>query len=155
MNELNGREKFLELLDGVDSSCQFYFIGTTNKPESLDPAILNRPSRIDNIVIVSPPKAHERLKYFTTFFTKWKEEDLKILADNTDGFSFAYLKNTAIEYIYERDKDVCDLEFLEKIIERQTKHMKDNADALSDAVNDKVDNGFGFKTGGTRFKRFR
>ncbi|MDD4307499.1 MAG: AAA family ATPase [Thermoplasmata archaeon] len=46
-------------LDGMDHSAGIILVGTTNKPEMVDPALL-RPGRFDKIIYVPPPDFEER-----------------------------------------------------------------------------------------------
>ena len=46
-------------LDGMDHSAGIILVGTTNKPEMVDPALL-RPGRFDKIIYVPPPDIEER-----------------------------------------------------------------------------------------------
>jgi SpoVK/Ycf46/Vps4 family AAA+-type ATPase len=46
-------------LDGMDHSAGIILVGTTNKPEMVDPALL-RPGRFDKIIYVPPPDMEER-----------------------------------------------------------------------------------------------
>ena len=47
-------------LDGMDQSSGIILVGTTNKPEMIDPALL-RPGRFDKIIYVPPPDINERV----------------------------------------------------------------------------------------------
>jgi AAA+ superfamily predicted ATPase len=73
-------------------------LATTNHPEKLDAAILERPSRFDRKYHFSLPAQSERLSYVE----KWNadlqselrvsSETASVLVEKTEGFSFAYLK---------------------------------------------------------------
>lgn len=73
-------------------------LATTNHPERLDPAILDRPSRFDRRYHFELPAEAER----RTFIASWNgalQEEMRLsdaaaqaLAGLTDDFSFAYLK---------------------------------------------------------------
>lgn len=83
-------------------------IATTNHPERIDDAILNRPSRFDVKYDFALPAALLRVEYILKWIQKtqqlvenapWRvifEEDVSALAqavaDKTDGWSFAFLK---------------------------------------------------------------
>ena len=73
-------------------------LATTNHPERLDPAILNRPSRFDRKYHFELPAPPERAAYIG-IWNRDLEPDLRLSASGieaavavTDGFSFAYLK---------------------------------------------------------------
>ncbi|HEX6731604.1 MAG TPA: ATP-binding protein [Pyrinomonadaceae bacterium] len=92
------RAFLLNELDGFDSNTGVVVLATTNHPEKLDSAILNRPSRFDRKYYFHPPGEEERRVYIE----KWNEQlevELRIsqpitatLVRETEHFSFAYLK---------------------------------------------------------------
>jgi DNA replication protein DnaC len=101
MNE-NNRSYILNELDGFAGNHGLLTLATTNYPEKLDPAILDRPSRFDRKYHLGLPAAPER----RTFIARWNERlaaelrlsDLGIYqaAARSEGFSFAYLKELLI-----------------------------------------------------------
>jgi len=92
------RSFFLNELDGFRANAGVLVLATTNHPEKLDTAILERPSRFDRKYYFNLPADAERLQYVQ----KWNAElqpELRFSAETafavvlkTDGFSFAYLK---------------------------------------------------------------
>src|SRR4030095_10034066 len=92
------RAFFLNELDGFETNTGVVVLATTNHPERLDPAILNRPSRFDRKYYFNLPTAAERSAYIAV----WNEQlrpELRVsdngathIVQQTDGFSFAYLK---------------------------------------------------------------
>ena len=92
------RAFFLNELDGFRANTGVAVLATTNHPQKLDVAILDRPSRFDRKYYFNLPGEAERLAYIR----KWNEElqtELRIseavaslLVAETGGFSFAYLK---------------------------------------------------------------
>ncbi|MFL6230620.1 MAG: AAA family ATPase [Pyrinomonadaceae bacterium] len=92
------RSLFLNELDGFATNTGLVVLATTNHPERLDPAIMDRPSRFDRKYHFELPAEAERL----TFISAWNaalQEEMRLsakvetaLAAATDGFSFAYLK---------------------------------------------------------------
>lgn len=92
------RSFFLNELDGFAQNEGLCLIATTNHPEALDPAIIERPSRFDRKYHFALPAKPER----DTFVSRWfqgrpeaarpKRESITKIAEDTDGFSFAYLK---------------------------------------------------------------
>jgi hypothetical protein len=97
LNDAN-RSYFLNEMDGFASNAGVMTIGTTNHPERLDPAILERPSRFDRKYTFSLPGPVGRREYLLRFGRTLDErmqldgEALDALAEATDGFSYAYLK---------------------------------------------------------------
>jgi ATP-dependent 26S proteasome regulatory subunit len=73
-------------------------LATTNHPEKLDTAILDRPSRFDRKYFFDLPSADDRQQYIE----RWNgqlEVELRVsevaavkLVQQTEGFSFAYMK---------------------------------------------------------------
>ncbi|ODV83891.1 hypothetical protein CANARDRAFT_29620 [[Candida] arabinofermentans NRRL YB-2248] len=80
----------LNEIDGVEELKGVIIIGATNRPDSIDPALL-RPGRLDRHVYVSPPDKHARLQILQKNTSKFnlvnKSELLNKLSDLTDGFS--------------------------------------------------------------------
>lgn len=97
INKVN-RAFFLNELDGFRVNTGVVVLATTNHPEKLDEAILDRPSRFDRKYTFDLPGELERLAYVE----KWNGElqrELRVsnrvgrtIVAETDGFSFAYLK---------------------------------------------------------------
>jgi len=92
------RSFFLNELDGFASNEGILTLATTNHPERLDPAILERPSRFDRKYTFALPEPNEREVYLRSFSDRLEsdlrlsEEELLLVAAETDGYSFAYLK---------------------------------------------------------------
>jgi len=94
----DNRSTFLNQLDGFATASGMLTLATTNHPERLDPAIAERPSRFDRKYHFALPATAERTRYVAA----WRErldaslritdEEVELLAAETDGFSFAYLK---------------------------------------------------------------
>ncbi|KAI6646453.1 hypothetical protein LOD99_12574 [Oopsacas minuta] len=90
--------QMLTEMDGMEPKNQVYFLGATNRPDMIDPALL-RPGRIDKTLYVGLPTESERVDILNSL-TKYrthpqispevKFEELAN-ADNTKGFSGADL----------------------------------------------------------------
>ncbi len=97
INDQN-RSFFLNELDGFASNTGVVVLATTNHPDRLDPAILDRPSRFDRKYTFTLPAPEEREAYIS----RWNatlEPDLQLSPNGiaeivalTEEFSFAYLK---------------------------------------------------------------
>jgi hypothetical protein len=92
------RSYFLNELDGFAANTGIITLATTNHPERLDPAILDRPSRFDRKYHFELPDQEERALYLG-YWNGVLQEELRIadegipeLVELTQGFSFAYLK---------------------------------------------------------------
>ena len=96
------RSVFLNQLDGFEKNEGMLVVATTNHPERIDPAILNRPSRFDRKYHFGLPETTERIGYLTHWHTRlvgetgWSRESLEDLAIKSAGFSFAYLKELVV-----------------------------------------------------------
>lgn len=106
------RSFFLNTLDGATSKEGIFLIGTTNYPEKIDPALINRSGRFDRAYEIPVPTKEMRLDYLRRkklpeIIT---EEDLHLLADQTDRFSFADLNEVynslVLQWHYEHAVDI-------------------------------------------------
>jgi hypothetical protein len=99
------RSFFLNQLDGFAPNAGLLVLATTNHPEKLDPAIVDRPSRFDRKYHFPLPAAEGR----AAFLARWTDRldaDLKltaeqhaVLVERTEGFSFAYLKELCLSAV--------------------------------------------------------
>jgi cell division protease FtsH len=91
--------QLLSEMDGFDQAAGVVVIAATNRPESLDPALL-RPGRFDRQVIVPLPNQTERAAILAVHSKGKKlapDVDLTITARATPGFSGADLANLVNE----------------------------------------------------------
>ncbi|HLK58462.1 MAG TPA: ATP-binding protein [Chthonomonadaceae bacterium] len=92
------RSFFLNELDGFAANTGIVVLATTNHPERLDPAILERPSRFDRKYHFELPCVAERNAYLRAWnetlepALRLSQPTLTQIACQTEGFSFAYLK---------------------------------------------------------------
>jgi SpoVK/Ycf46/Vps4 family AAA+-type ATPase len=94
----SNRSFLLNELDGFHANTGVVVLATTNHPEKLDASILDRPSGFDRKYYFNLPAEAERF----TYIERWNEQlepDLRLsnagacgVARETEGFSFAYLK---------------------------------------------------------------
>jgi len=111
------RSFFLNELDGLAQNDGILTIATTNHPERIDDAILNRPSRFDVKYNFTLPDLDLR----KTFASKWIDKILGLgaaaangdgvilerkvedvandVAEKTDGWSFAFLKELFVSFL--------------------------------------------------------
>jgi hypothetical protein len=98
----SNRSFFLNEMDGFASNDGILTLATTNHPERLDPAILERPSRFDRKYSFNLPELSERARYLEMFSAKLEPalmlspNGLASVSASTDGYSFAYLKELYI-----------------------------------------------------------
>ncbi|TKY84690.1 hypothetical protein EX895_006592 [Sporisorium graminicola] len=82
----------LNEMDGIEAMSDVIVIGATNRPQSLDPALL-RPGRLDRLVYVGPPDQEARKQILRTRMAKMAVSagavDLDKLAQLTEGCSGA------------------------------------------------------------------
>jgi transitional endoplasmic reticulum ATPase len=102
--DVSVRSYFLNEVDGLESNHGILMIGSTNHLERLDPGIARRPSRFDRKYIFEDPSREERILYCEYWRNKL-QDNKKIefpremsarIADITDDFSFAYMKEAFV-----------------------------------------------------------
>ncbi len=92
----------LNEIDGLGADTGILTLATSNHPEQLDPALIDRPSRFDRVYRFNAPGANERLR----FFARWNErlepelrvdgQTIGILVERTADFSFAFLQELIV-----------------------------------------------------------
>ncbi|RID86675.1 ATP-binding protein [Peribacillus asahii] len=129
------RSVFLNTLDGATSKEGIFLIGTTNYPEKIDPALINRSGRFDRAYEIKGPTQEMRYQYLlkkniTNLISK---EDLTLIANSTDGFSFAQLNEVynavALQWHYEQQVDVLDICNELKVDNRKSKELSWDSDS--------------------------
>lgn len=95
--------ELMNQLDGLIENEYVIVIATTNKVDTVEEALRNRPGRFDRIIDVPKPDEECRLRMLKLYTNKYKQQegglDLQDLAKRTDGFTGAHMKelvNTAI-----------------------------------------------------------
>jgi AAA+ superfamily predicted ATPase len=101
------RAFLLNELDGFRPNTGVVVLATTNHPENLDAAILDRPSRFDRKYYFTLPSDAERFSYIR----RWNEglqPEMHInkavaieVVERIEGFSFAYLKELLVASMME------------------------------------------------------
>jgi len=111
-------QQLLNCLDGIDSQDGVIVVATANDPTVLDAAILRRPGRFDRVVALPAPDRQLRLRYFSKFNAHLNDEALFHAAEDSEGFSFAQLKEAYIlagQRAFERNSPVTGNDLLEGI----------------------------------------
>ncbi|MBC8550160.1 MAG: ATP-binding protein [Candidatus Brocadiales bacterium] len=90
--EYNDESEVLSLLDGETPLVNTVVVATTNYPEKLPDRIRNRPSRFDRVTFVGNPDYDDRLEYLQQKADSLTPAKLKKWATDTEGYSFAHLK---------------------------------------------------------------
>lgn len=112
----DNRSLFLNELDGFENNEGLLIIASSNHPGRIDEALLKRPSRFDRVFHVGLPEAAERRSYCrqvlsrSTLAARLAEGfDLDRLAEQvaerSDGFTPAYLKEALIGAALERAQE--------------------------------------------------
>ncbi len=87
-------------MDGISTDNRnLLFIGATNEPWSLDPAVL-RPGRFGEKIYIPPPDLASRKKLFELYLKNKplsKDIDIEALAQDTKGYSGADIKEVCIK----------------------------------------------------------
>lgn len=110
-------------MDGFDTQEGVILIAATNRPDTLDPALL-RPGRFDRQIVVPLPDIVGReaiLKVHTRNIRLAPNMDLRLIAQQTSGFSGADLANLCNEAALlaaRENQDAVNLKELEAAIER-------------------------------------
>lgn len=106
------RSYFLNILDGATSKEGIFLIGTTNYPEQIDPALMNRAGRFDRAYEIKLPDLELRQIYLEQkgIGKLLNEEMIRITAKQTEGFTFAQLNelyvSAALQRHYEQSVDI-------------------------------------------------
>ena len=91
--------ELLNQMDGFDSLGQTKVIMATNRPDTLDPALL-RPGRLDRKIEIPLPNESGRLEIFKIHISKVQKQgeiDFEPLVKMSDGFNGADIRNVITE----------------------------------------------------------
>ncbi|MFD2044178.1 ATP-binding protein [Ornithinibacillus salinisoli] len=118
------RSVFLNTLDGATTKEGIFLIGTTNYPEKIDPALINRAGRFDRAYEIKQPDDLLRRNYLhKKGIAKFiDEQTLNQLIEKTNGLSIAQLNelymSIALQWHYDQEVTI------EKIITDLQKNNK-------------------------------
>jgi 26S proteasome regulatory subunit T4 len=104
--------ELLNQLDGFDSLGKVKMIMATNRPDTLDPALL-RPGRLDRKIEIPLPNEHSRLeiiKIHSGKMAKHGDIDFDAVVKLCDGFNGADMRNVCTEagmFAIRGDRDFC------------------------------------------------
>jgi ATP-dependent 26S proteasome regulatory subunit len=90
--------ELLAQLDGAESAEGMITCASTNDVSALDKALSARPSRFDCVLHLAPPGLAARLRMLRRFASgiEHLEADLDLVAERTDGYTGAYLKELVV-----------------------------------------------------------
>ncbi|MFF2446969.1 AAA family ATPase [Neobacillus sp. NPDC058068] len=124
------RSVFLNTLDGATSKEGVFLIGTTNYPEKIDPALMNRSGRFDRAYEIKLPTKELRYHYLMNkkIARILSEQEIEEVVDATVDFSYAQLNelytSIALEWHYEQKVDIArvcaDLKSIQHKQQKQT-----------------------------------
>lgn len=140
----HNRSEFLNILDGVEVKSGIFFIGTTNYPDKIDPAFMNRSGRFDRTYEIGNPSEKMRRNFFKSrkvgdllaeykVFKDGNKPDsdkgvIDLFVNYSDNLPMASLKEilTSASYILAGNPDVSVEESLERthavITNNRTEH---------------------------------
>lgn len=101
----DNRSFFLNQLDGFEQNHGLIVLATTNYPDRIDRAIIDRPSRFDRKYHFGLPTHSERGEFLSNWQTHigdetgWQIDEIDVVASATKGFSFAYLKELVVSSV--------------------------------------------------------
>ncbi len=111
-------QHLLNCLDGVIVNDGIIVVATANNPTILDPAILKRPGRFDRVVAFRNPAAELRLGYLRKLASRLKESALAEAIAESEGFSFAQLRESyilAAQAAFEEERDITSADIAEAV----------------------------------------
>jgi ATP-dependent 26S proteasome regulatory subunit len=148
------RSEFLNLLDGVDISSGIYLIGTTNYPDRVDPAIMNRSGRFDRTYKIENPSEATRRAFFESRkvdelleeYDVWKDENkgnkpkdiIELFVKNSHDLPMASLKEvmTGTKYLLATSQeDLSVEEAVETTYQVLTKNKQEHTEAHEARLN--------------------
>jgi hypothetical protein len=92
----------LNEMDGLGADTGILTLATSNHPEQLDPALIDRPSRFDRVYRFNPPGPEERRRFFARWNQRLEgklridEKTIGKLVERTADFSFAFLQELLV-----------------------------------------------------------
>ena len=89
--------RLLNEMDGLRQDAEIFVIMTTNRPQTLETALIQRPGRIDHAIEVPVPdgSCRERLLRLYGRALSIDDESFQKLVERTDGVSAAFIKEIA------------------------------------------------------------
>lgn len=163
----HNRSEFLNILDGVDIKSGVYFIGTTNYPDQIDPAFMNRSGRFDRTYKINNPSEATRRAFFESrnvgeLLSEYKvfkddskkdtnEGVVELFVKHSNDIAMASLKEilTSTQYLLAANEDMSVEEAVEKVYNDLTETRRQHAEA-HDAYMDRDFNDGPPRMGGRR-----
>lgn len=158
----DNRTVFLNELDGFQNNEGLLIIASSNHPGRIDEALLKRPSRFDRVIHIGPPQLAERREFCLRLLARSSlrarlsgdfdaDALARTVAERTDGFTPAYLKEAFVSAALERAQEgatVLDDGFARSVlaqVDELKAHLKrmDDPEALGEMTTG--GNGLGFR----------
>ncbi len=124
------RSIFLNTLDGAQSREGLFIIGTTNYPEKIDPALINRAGRFDRAYEIPAPSEKQRIQYLSKLDIKqiFTKEELTDAAKRSKGLSMSQLNelymSVALSWHY--DGELGYQNRIEELLKQNKRSSKNN-----------------------------
>ncbi|RMZ88701.1 hypothetical protein DV736_g4056, partial [Chaetothyriales sp. CBS 134916] len=127
-SSLNVLTTLLNEMDGFEPLRNVFVVAATNKPESIDPALL-RPGRFDDVVYIGPPDLDARTEILRKELAKSNytprqgssvDEDARYFAERTEarsGAEVVAVRTTACGFALDRGEDVYGFEDVQRGLE--------------------------------------
>ena len=147
----DNRTVFLNELDGFQNNEGLLVVASSNHPGRIDEALLKRPSRFDRVFHIAPPQAAERREFCLRLLHRSSLRDRLApsldaealaaqVADRTEGFTPAYLKEAFVSAALQRAQEgamTLDNAFADAVlaqVEELKAHLKrmDDPEALAE-----------------------
>lgn len=93
------RSEFLNILDGVEVKSGLFFIGTTNYPDRIDPAFMNRSGRFDRMYKIDNPTEETRRLFFQSrgiaeVLSEYKVSNNKKISNDENAIVELFVKHS-------------------------------------------------------------
>lgn len=126
--------ELLTQLDGNDPNHGIFVLATTNRPQYLDEALANRPSRFDVKVEFKLPDKIDRLKLIRLFSERMNTSHINLghIANLSDGLTGAHIKEVLIYGQLKALKDGEELMKESDLMERIKQHKTEKDGSASD-----------------------
>ncbi len=122
---------FLNILDGIFPTEGVLLIGTSNEPEKLDPALLFRPSRFDEVFYFPLPGFSERKKMIQNkSLGLFSESAIEEAARNSEGFTMAYVQEAVVNVFLTsifKKKQISDEDLLKSVDDLRSQFLKNKS----------------------------
>lgn len=126
----HARSTFLNTLDGATTKQGIYLIGTTNYPERIDKALINRVGRFDRTYEIKLPTPELRVEYLKMrgMLDFVSETELDVIRDKTDNFSFVQLSEVFRKVAFDKfnDKEIDFVEIIDALKDNNAKANTNN-----------------------------